>query len=89
MHTLIFYLHCHLLGLLLYMLNNFIASASVVASSGRAVLLPFFQTYPAKIIFALQKKGKKKELKGLRFAVRHHYSSVDNLMNNILSIKNF
>lgn len=47
------YLSCHFLRLFLYMLNYFIASTSVIASSGRTVLLPFFKANPAEVIFTL------------------------------------
>lgn len=36
------YLHSHFLGLFLYMLNDFIASTSVITSCGRTMFFPFF-----------------------------------------------
>lgn len=48
------YLFCHLLGLLLHLLDDFVACAAVVAACRRAVLFPFLQADPAKIIFALR-----------------------------------
>lgn len=56
------YLHSHFLGLLLHMLNDFIASTSVISSSGRTMFFPFFQTNPAKVILALQKKHVQKNM---------------------------
>lgn len=38
------------------MLNDFMASTSILSSSGRTMFFPFFQTNPAKVILALQKK---------------------------------
>lgn len=54
------YLHSHFLGLLLHVLNDFIASTSVITSSGRTMFFPLFKANPAKVILALQKKTQMK-----------------------------
>lgn len=50
------YLYSHLLGLLLYLLDDLIASTAIVASCWWAMLLPLFQTDPAEVILTLQKE---------------------------------
>lgn len=47
------YLHGHFFRLLFHLLDDLVASAAVISSCRRAVLLPLLQADPAKIILAL------------------------------------